>query len=264
MKFFLILILMSFFMEGFAQETSDKSHLQKIKNLKLKNVSDLYKLSPFQDVSVIQRRYLPKTYRFELGSSLLGVLNNKFVYAGGLSGRVGGFINERFGFGVDGYVLFSFIKGVSGDLIAGPNDIFPYVGINSKYYGGAYLKWSPIYGKFAFLENKILYFDIFFILGGGMTHVIDSFSSNIKTQIQKVGKEAKSIPLSEPLKPWVPTAWLGIGQTFAINKNVAWVWDLKGRYYFYWLKSDPDQRRSQLELLLSFGMNFYFPGAKYR
>ena len=67
---------------------------QKIKKLKIKNLSDLQKLTPFESVSVIQKRYLPKTFRGEFNLSVSSVISHTFFYLGGVSARVG-FFSER-------------------------------------------------------------------------------------------------------------------------------------------------------------------------
>ena len=164
--------------------------LQKIKKLKIKSISDLSRLAPFRDVAVIQRRYLPKTFRGELGLSLNGLLNNKFFYSGGLSGELGFFVREKLGFGASGMAFWRMQRAVSKNLQA-TTGISAFTNAQSRYYGGGYFKWNPVYGKFAFsfLENRIVYFDMFFLLGGGMIYLTRGIDSNLRRALESDTQE---------------------------------------------------------------------------
>ena len=237
--------------------------IQKIKRLKVKNISDLSRLSPFKDVAVIQRRYLPKTFRGEVGLSLTGLLNNKFFYSGGVSGQLGFFIRERFGFGLDGMALWRAKRTVSKNLMDVNREI-PFVPVNPRYYGGAWFKWNPIYGKFAFLERRIVYFDMFFLMGGGLMG-LTGIDPEIKRAVDSGMEPTNKAVLDSLTKPYWPALMLGFGQIFAVNKDAGISWALRFIGYRFDLTGPSGrQSSSQVDIHFFFGVNYYFPGAKYR
>ena len=274
LTFFILLPLTAWGVRDLA-EASDS--FQKIKKLKVKSVSDLSRLSPFRDVVVIQKRYLPKTFRGEAGLSLTGLLNNKFFISGGLRGQLGFFVREQFGFGVSGMVFGRVLKNVSIDLIEN-NGIYPFTNVRSRYYGGGYFKWNPFYGKFAFsfLKDRVVYFDMFFLLGGGVIYITKGLSEQIDESIKEILEEDKSNqdPFSNPnvhyapTKNWWPAGMFGFGQTFALNKDWGLEWNLRWFIYYRELVHERDSSKVQkggtTDMHLSIGVNYYFPGVKYR
>jgi len=150
-------------------EESKDLNVQKIKRLKVKDISDLKNLTPFESVSVIQKRYLQKTFRGELNVSLSSIINNKFFYVAGASGHLGFFVRDAHSLGIESYAMGLAEKLVSSDLIKPPNRILPYSFVVSQLYSGVYYKWSPVFGKFAILDRDVVYFDMFFTIGMGMT-----------------------------------------------------------------------------------------------
>ena len=246
-------------------------HLDKIKKLKVKSVSDLSRLSPFRDVVVIQKRYLPKTFRGEAGASLNGLLNNKFFYSGGLSGQLGFFVREQYGFGVSGMAFWRIQRIVSRDLIEA-NAKVPFTNVTSRYYGGGYFKWNPFYGKFAFsfLKDRIVYFDMFLLLGGGIIYITKGTSQEIEASLasDKLDREKLNRDVYyAPTKKWWPAGMVGFGQTFAVNKDWGLEWNLRWIAYKSKIRHEKDgdvQERWDTDMHLTVGVNYYFPGVKYR
>lgn len=238
-------------------ETAGANSSQRAKQTKIKNISDLKNLTPFENISILQRRYLPKTFRGELNLALSSIMNNQFFYLGGGAGHLGFFVREDHGFGIEGYGMFHKGKLVSSEFVGGPNRIIPYNLIVSQFYGGGYYKWSPIFGKFAVFNKKIIYFDMFFTVGGGMTKTISGITPELK-HLMKVDEEPP-----EPAQEWFPTGSLGLGQVFTINQSFGWDWHLKWFFYFYNL-SHSTEKFFHSDLNFSIGINYYFPGASYR
>ena len=202
-------------------------------------LSDLATLAPFDDVAVIQRRFLPKTGRFELSGVVFSNLNNPFFNSIGAGVRAAYYIREKYA--LEG--LFTFhstsSRQVTEDLEAKRGITTDNV-ITSKGYMGASLKWNPIYGKITWLNKTIVPFDLNFNFGGGMTRT-DSDQS-------------------------VPTLHLGTSQVFAWSKSMAFRWDLIWNMYSGTAKNDDGttEKLSQNDLYLGVGMSFYFPEAGYR
>ncbi|RYZ73902.1 MAG: hypothetical protein EOP05_09665, partial [Proteobacteria bacterium] len=109
----------------------------------IKDVSDLGKLSTFNDVAVIQRRYLPKTGRFEIFAAPSLVLNDAFFMNFGLNGRLGYNFSERYGVEVTGFALTTSQRDVTKDL-ASKRGVLTTSLITPKSYIGLDLKYTPI------------------------------------------------------------------------------------------------------------------------
>lgn len=201
----------------------------------LKDFSGLGTLSPFREVSIIQRRFLPKTKRFQLNTALTVVTNDPFFTTAGLALRGGYYLTETWGLELDYNALSTSNRQTTDELksILGVNTeslIFP------KSYMGASLVWSPIYGKMTYFNKKIIPFDLFFKLGLGST----------QTQLG----EAAS------------TYHIGTGQLFAITKGMAFRWDFG--WNFFNAKGTNKEVSSFNNLFLSLGVSFFIPEAKYR
>jgi outer membrane beta-barrel protein len=213
------------------------------KNTEIKDVSDLGKLSEFKDVAVIQRRYLPKTGRFEAFIGPTMVLNDVFFLNVGLNGRFAYYFRERYGVEFVGSWLTSSERDITSSLnktllIRTQSLLTP-----TGYYGLDF-KWIPIYGKMTWKNRTITPFDLYFSLGGGQT-----------------------LTNQDP----APTLHLGTGQTFAMSKAMAFRWDLSWNFFSATPKltsADGTTTKGSSQvfntLLLTVGMSFFFPEATYR
>lgn len=223
----------------------------KVKKMKIKSVSDLRHLAPFEDIAVIQKRFLPKTFRGEAGLSLLSILNNKFFYQAGGAFRLGYFIREKHGLGLQGYAIYNWEKLISSRLRENQGIIaFHYIA--PRFFAGAYYKWVPVYGKFSFMNRKIQYFDIFFDFGGGVKYIVNALPKNVSAR-----RNVK------PVRPWAPAGRFSTGQVFALSKNFGATWEFTWYFYFYEL-SDRKGLNWRHDLSVSIGFNYYFPGVSER
>jgi len=203
-------------------------------------LSELSNLAPFSDVAIIQRRFIPRTQRFEISASGMTSVNNPFFNNLGLNLRGAYFLAEKHGIELQYTILTATSRAVTDNLrdkrnVATSNLVKP-----KSYMGGAY-KWTPIYGKITFLNRQIVPFDLFFTAGLGLT------------QTQRQGE---------------PTLHLGTGQSFAITKSWAFRWDLVWNYYQADVESvvtpGASTTTSQSDLYLAVGLSFFFPEATYR
>jgi outer membrane beta-barrel protein len=204
----------------------------------IKDISDLVKLSPFEDVAMIQKRYLPKTKRFEFFGGLSGILNDAFFLGVGVNGRFGYNFMEKYG--IEGVLLLlnTSERAVTQDL-RDKRGVTTQSLVSAESYYGIDFKYTPVYGKMAYKNRSITPFDLYFSLGFGLT------STNQGTS--------------------APTLHLGTGQIFARSKSVAYRWDFS--WNFYNAESNvATQKSSSLynNLLLTVGMSFFFPEATYR
>ena len=269
MKYFSKSLLAFLFFSFFVSEAQEVENLESvpkkksIRKIKIKNVSDLQALTPYASVAVIQKRYLPKTFRGEFNFSIGTIINHTFSYFGGISGKAGFFLREDHGLGVEFFgPFFPFAKPVKNEMIVEQN-IIPYTVSTPQLYGGAYYKWSPIFGKFSVLNKKIIYFDIYFTLGGGVGRFVEDITQDyVRSLLQKGKKFDSGIKL---LKPYFFAGNLAVGQVFALNQDLALQWELKWLYSIIQYEQYGQARREiPVNIGFSIGMNYYFPGAGYR
>jgi outer membrane beta-barrel protein len=199
-------------------------------------LAGLGKLAPFSDIAVITKRFLPKTHRFEFFPNFGLVMNDAFFTDLVIGGRLGFYLNENWGIEASAMSISTSPKNVTSELknnfvvqtqsLSTPNSFF-----------GADVKWDPIYGKVAFMNNSIVPFDFYFSGGGGVTGTSGGTSA--------------------------PTIHLGAGQLFAITKWCAGRWDIS--WYGYSATSTVNNTSSFFtNLHATIGMSFFFPGAEYR
>ena len=201
----------------------------------VKGVSDLGKLSPFSDVAVIQKRYLPRTGRFELHLSPTFVMNDAFFLNFGLDGRLAYYFRERYGIEFTGFFLTTSERQVTSDL-RDKRGVSTRTIVSPKSYLGLDFKWTPIYGKMTWINRSIVPFDLYFSLGGGTTATNQGANE--------------------------PTIHLGTGQAFALSKSMAARWDFSWNLF---QSTNVSGGRSLFNnLYLSVGMSWFFPEATYR
>ncbi len=209
-------------------------------DVEAKTLSDLAKLAPFSDIAVIQRRFLPKTNRFEASVGAFSNLNNPFFTSYGLGLELAYYLKEKYA--VEGLlqVASTGSRQVTDDLEKHPPKITTDNLVTSKGFFGAAFKWNPIYGKITWLNKTIVPFDLNFNLGLGMTQTTTNQNE--------------------------PTVHFGTSQVFAWTKSMAFRWDLSWNIYQATITDDQGKvsKLNQNDLSLGIGMSFYFPEASYR
>jgi len=194
-------------------------------------------LSPFSDIAVIQKRFLPKTKRIEVYPNFGLILNDAF-FTNTITGlRVGYYFKEKYGIELMGLVLGTSEKTVTTRLRDGLSVVTRSLVTPQAYYGAAF-KWSPIYGKLGFLDDRIVPFDMYFLIGGGMT---------------KTNQDTTPATLH-----------LGMGQLFAIRKWLAFRWDISGFWYQSNTTIQNRQGGTYSNMHATVGVSFFFPEADYR
>jgi outer membrane beta-barrel protein len=203
-------------------------------------LSELANLAPFSDVAVIQRRFLPRTGRFELSGSGLTSINNPFFNNLGLALRGAYYLREKHGIELQ-YMFFSSTRRDVTVNLEEQREVRTSNLVTAKSYMGAAYKWTPWYGKITFMNRVIVPFDFYFNVGGGLS---------------------KTDNKSEP------TVHLGTGQSYAISKGFAVRWDLVWNFYQAETESvaagGGTTNTAHNDLFLSAGVSFFFPEATYR
>lgn len=196
--------------------------------------SELGNLAPFSEISVVQKRFMPKTSRFQLFGGISLTTNDPFYNTYGGTVKASYFLTEMIGVELQYFSLSSSEAQATKELYSVQNigtDSLSY----TKEYMGANLLWVPIYGKMTWFNKKIVPFDFYFGVGGGQT----------KTH----------------LKGGIGTFQLSTGQIFAISKSFALRWDFSWNFFSAKAINEDGMINN---LFFSAGASFFFPEAKYR
>jgi outer membrane beta-barrel protein len=205
---------------------------------KIEDLSGLNRLAPFSEVSVIQRRYQPKTGRFQAYLGLTNIVNDPWFMGLGADVRLAYHLTETWGAELQGSFLSNSERQAIKDLYQ-EHDVGTSSVVSFKGYTGAALMWTPIYGKMGYFNKRIIPFDMYFSVGAGSTKIDNGSGGS--------------------------TVHLGTGQTYALSKAMAFRWD------FSWnlVKAKSGSLATATEtnynnLLVSLGVSFFFPEAGYR
>ena len=201
----------------------------------LTDFSGLGTLAPFKEVSVIQRRFMPKTGRFQLFGGASVLTNNPFFNTIGGVAKAGYFMTEQWGLELNYFGLTTSERETTKELrdiqgVATENLVYP------KSYIGLDVMYVPIYGKMTWFNEKIVPFDLYFSAGYGTTNT-------------QSGENAGTIHLAT-------------GQIFALSKAYAVRWDFS--WNFFNAKGIDGTQNSFNNLFLTVGMSWFFPEASYR
>jgi len=202
----------------------------------LTDLSGLAQLAPFSDIAVIQKKFLPKTHRFEFFPGLGMVMNDAFFLNVGLNMRLAYFFSETMGVEAALHLIGTSNRQITKDLESKKGILTSTFVSPQEYYGGSF-RWTPVYGKMGFMDKSIVPYDLYFVGGLGLTH----------TNQQK----------SEP------TFQIGTGQTFALKKWLAVRWELSW-YVYKATSSAGGDAGTATNMWATVGLSFYFPEAKYR
>lgn len=204
-------------------------------NNKLTDFSGLARLAPFSEVSVIQKRFLPKTQRFQFTGAFTTITNNPWFFTAGVSLKAAYYFTEAWG--VEGmYNAMSSSARQSANELHDNNNVSADSFGFPKNYMGLDAKYTPFYGKMSWLNKKIVPFEHYFTAGVGNTSVSTGGSGF--------------------------TLHFGTGQNFAISKRFSVNWDFSMMNYS--AKDTLGTNQSFSDLLLTVGMSFFYPEASYR
>jgi outer membrane beta-barrel protein len=202
-----------------------------------RQVSDLATLSSYTDIAVIQKRFLPKTKRFEAYLGLSAILNDPFFTNFGGTARGAYYFREQYGVELVAMFLATRERDVTTSLRQDLRVITSSIVTPASFYGLAF-KWTPVYGKITWLNEKITPFDVYMNAGLGLTGTNQGSSE--------------------------PTLHLGTGQLFALTKSFAVRWDFTWNFYSAKGSGVSATRATYNNLFITAGASFFFPEAKYR
>lgn len=180
------------------------------------------------EVRVIRPRYFNKRKRLELGGQLSGIMNEAFIYTFMGTGILAYHFTETFGFEVQGAFGFNLDK-------EDKRVLFDEFQIKTKIFRTLYavegnLQYTPIYGKWQLPTGRLVYFDTYLSVGGGLTG-IDWKYSDFCTPASERRQGAAPVK-SDQVKSY-PTFLMGLGQRYFLNKDLAVRWDIRNHSLFY-------------------------------
>ncbi len=210
-------------------------------DIQIDELKDLSKLSAFSEVSIIQKKFMPKSERFQLFGGLGLTTNTPWFLNAGFKLNLGYHFTESFGVELSSVFLSSSERQVAQEIRTN-NNLQPEQFIYTKSYAGLDLLWTPFYGKMTFLNKKIIPYEMYLSLGGG--------SSNTNS-----------------LEKTSSTFHLGTGQVFTITRSMAFRWD----YSLNIFQATPltttaavPEKGTYNDLIFSAGVSFFFPEANDR
>ncbi len=223
----------------YSETTRSATRGSRENEVKVESLSDLARLQAFEDIAVIQKRYLPKTQRFEISALGFTNINNPFFNNLGFGAKAAYHFNENFAIEGIGNWFGVAARQVVKDLeekarVSAANSV------TARSFLGAAVKWSPIYGKISLLNASIIPFDLSFSAGGGLTKTDESNGE--------------------------PTIHLGTSQNFAINKTWSFRWDVTWNLYQANARNSAGDKVkiAQNDLFIGLGVSAFIPEATYR
>jgi outer membrane beta-barrel protein len=201
----------------------------------LKDFSGLGRLAPFTEVSVIQKKYQPKTGRFQFFIGPTLITNDPFFNTYGGVAKLGYFLTENWGLEANYFALSTSERDSTKELKR-VNNVNTVNLVYPKSYMGLDLTYTPIYGKMTWFNKKIVPFDLYFAAGYGSTTTAANENAG--------------------------TVHFAAGQIFAITKGMSFRWDFS--YNVFSATGIDGSKGSFNNLFLTVGMSFFFPEASYR
>lgn len=206
------------------------------KEIKKLNVSDYSKIisdTGYDDYSIVQKNYMPKSARLQLKSGITTVTNDVFYSNLGLSfGAIYNF-DETWGVGLSGTLLSS-NKGSQTQNIRDVQlvDIKNLVTLTNSYSASVY--FSPIYGKWSLLNKQIYPFEIYFSGGiGQVTNQSGQASTATSASLGQLISLTRSSAIDFNLQ-WLLYNTLNINSQEQTNNSLL----LTVSYSIFWPKPD--------------------------
>jgi len=131
-------------------------------------------------INVIQKKIIQNKNKIELFPAFGMSVNDQFIQSFSFSGGLGFHLQETFSIELfGGYIPKPYYKDAARDLPRDAN-LMPELSA-IKYFADLNFLWSPISGKFSFLDWTILYFEFYLTTGAGYIETTNSstISANI-------------------------------------------------------------------------------------
>lgn len=143
------------------------------------NYSDIKTATPFSDLAIVQKNYMPKTNRLQFNFGLALVPSDIFYNSIGGDLKLGFHFNETWGLELQGVFLSSSKAKATRDIESKQSVQVSNL-VQLKSFLGANIYYSNIYGKTALWDRKIFPFEIYQTLGAGIVQTGLSSATGIR------------------------------------------------------------------------------------
>lgn len=229
---------------AFAQSADNAKQVAPSDEGKL-DVTDLekkYWAAKDTDFSVVQNRAYSKAGRLAATLQYGYYVRDTYSEVSEYRLALNYYFSERFGAELNYEVLDSVNSKATNAFVNQYGGVFPNHGKQREYYGAAF-NWIPIYAKMSLLNSRIIYFDMAFSPGVGMT--------TYEQQVQGSYPKASA-----------PTLSFDISQHFFLAKWFALRFDFQNRWFNEEVKNFRTGAAASTELnhtsVLSFGAQFFY------
>lgn len=190
--------------------TDEMGGANKSDKLDVTDIEKKYWAAKDTDFSVVQNRTYSKTGRLGLSLAYGVLVNDPYSKGNELSGSLSYYFTERYGLELN-YTNIKANDSKSTEFFKNRYGAPPDHGKETGYYGAAF-NWVPFYAKMSVLNSQIIYFDMAFSPGMGVT----SYNAQVDT-----GSVAKSSP----------TLAFDVTQHFFLGRHFAFRVDYKNRWF---------------------------------
>lgn len=226
----------------------------------LKKLEDKYWSAKDDDYGVIQNRTFSKAGKPYLSLVMGPLVNDPFAKSKAAGAVLGYYFTEDFGLEAS-YLTYDSTKSES---VANFNSL-SNAGVSPNYNllksaMALSMTYTPFYAKMAFMNKAILYFDMGFTLGAGVSAYDQVIFRRVQGSGTAIGedKEMASAPHFE----------LGVMQQLFLNKNVAFRLDIKNSFYSQKVKqydvgvsgnqsARPEETKSANDTTISLGLTLF-------
>ena len=239
---------------GYSQPASAKKTDTAEADVQILQSTDIIDQKNKQIVKILQRKKFLKLKRWELSPHLAFVTNEVFHNRYIVGVGVGYNLTEIFA--LEGIIDFSPDLGgadwteLTKQLVEASGASSPNIS-KLQAHANICFVFSPIYGKTAVLNNKIVLFDLYGKFGMGVVQTVDDLSA----------LQAEDDPSAQSTQVQVhPTSNFGAGVRMIFNKNLAA--RIEGRSMIYIETIDATTLEMKNNFVLQASASFFFPTIK--
>ncbi|MGZ3689930.1 MAG: outer membrane beta-barrel domain-containing protein [Pseudobdellovibrio sp.] len=208
---------------------------KEIKKLNISDYSNIISESSYNDYSIVQRNYMPKSNRTQVKLGVTSVTNDVFYSNMGFSLGATYYLNETWGAGVNAVYLNSNRNSYAENIkTVQLVNIENLVTLKGAY--GLSVYYTPIYGKWSLVNQRVIPFEMY--LQGGLAQITNQ--SNATTSAFTAG----------------------LGQLISMTRSSAL--DVNLNWYFYTTQNINHEDQSNNSMLLTVAYTMFWPKPNYR
>jgi len=212
------------------------------------------------EIRVIRPKYFSKTARLETGAQLSVVMNQSFIYTYLATGLLDYHFSEQWA-GEGAFALgFSIDKDDKRSLKS--NFKIQTQILRTQYFAEGGALYTPVYGKYQLDSGRLIYLDMFFSAGVGMTGI--NYLYDHCPKASDVGQGIEVVDPPAPTTKTYLTFYTGLGQRIFMDKKLSLRWDVRAHMFGYNAADsacDPEtatnKTSSQTNITLQLGAGYF-------